>query len=465
MILKTLTLRNFRRFKNSTIEFPDGVIGVIGLNGAGKSTIFEAIAWALYGSNASRTSVENIKRNGADQKEPCNVELMFEFDENKFHILREIKGKTHVSSATVTMNNKIVATGSETSTKLIQKTLGMDYKSFFTSIFAKQKELNTLSSMNPSERRPLILKMLGIDSLDFVIKNINSDKRLKTAIIEKIKLMLIDENGEEKIKTYQKQLKQKEELKKQLKQEISKEKQVIKEKQKEIKIQKLTIQQNKKSFEEINKELEKQSNQKTMYEHKLKLKDEILKITEKIKQRENKIQQLKQKIKKYKEITKEQQSLEQRLKKITLKHNEIIKAIEQKNTHIKTINNKIKQINQKKEKITNLGPSAKCPTCEKTLGNQYNNLISQYKQQIKEQNEEQKIYAKELSINKHEIEIIIREQTALKKKREYLYNKQSEKEKLKTTLETIKQELESEIKKRKSSKLKKLIFYQKNMKN
>ena len=53
MILKTLTLRNFRRFKNSTIEFPDGVIGVIGLNGAGKSTIFEAIAWVLYGSRPS----------------------------------------------------------------------------------------------------------------------------------------------------------------------------------------------------------------------------------------------------------------------------------------------------------------------------------------------------------------------------------------------------------------------------
>ena len=56
MILKNLTLKNFRKFKDATIEFPDGVTGVVGLNGAGKSTIFEAIAWVLYGSVAARTS-------------------------------------------------------------------------------------------------------------------------------------------------------------------------------------------------------------------------------------------------------------------------------------------------------------------------------------------------------------------------------------------------------------------------
>ncbi|PNX45873.1 MAG: hypothetical protein BV457_08710, partial [Thermoplasmata archaeon M9B1D] len=62
MILKTLNIRNFRKFKSIMIEFPDGVTGVVGLNGAGKSTIFEAIAWVLYGSVAARTSSDQIKR-------------------------------------------------------------------------------------------------------------------------------------------------------------------------------------------------------------------------------------------------------------------------------------------------------------------------------------------------------------------------------------------------------------------
>ena len=79
-----------------------------------------------------------------------------------------MSGKNLTSSATAAVNSKIVATGAGAVSKFVQNRLGMDFKSFFTSIFAKQKELNTLSSMNASERRPLILKMLGIDSLDAV---------------------------------------------------------------------------------------------------------------------------------------------------------------------------------------------------------------------------------------------------------------------------------------------------------
>ncbi len=172
MILKTLTLKNFRKFKDATIDFPDGITGVIGLNGAGKSTIFEAIAWVLYGSVAARTSAEQIKRQGTLPVDPCRVELEFVFDDKNYRIVRDMTGKNLTTSATATVDGRIAATSAETVNKFVQKKLGMDFKSFFTSIFAKQKELNALSTMIASERKPLILKMLGIDSLDDVVKEI-----------------------------------------------------------------------------------------------------------------------------------------------------------------------------------------------------------------------------------------------------------------------------------------------------
>ena len=182
MILKSLRLKNFRKFQDSYIEFPDGVTGIVGLNGAGKSTIFEAVAWTLYGPVAARTSADQIKREDAEHSDPCRIELEFIFGDDSYRIVREMTGKNLTASATATVNEVLAANGAEVVSRFIQKKLGMDFKSFYTSIFAKQKELNALSSMNPSERRPLILRMLGINALDEIISDIRSDTKIKRSL-------------------------------------------------------------------------------------------------------------------------------------------------------------------------------------------------------------------------------------------------------------------------------------------
>ena len=121
MILKTLTLKNYRKFENVIIEFPDGVTGILGLNGVGKSTIFEALAWVLYGSVAARTPTNLIKREGSLPKDPCRVELDFIFENDNYRIVREMLGKNLTASATATINGKIAATGAETVSKYTQK--------------------------------------------------------------------------------------------------------------------------------------------------------------------------------------------------------------------------------------------------------------------------------------------------------------------------------------------------------
>ncbi|HWR28091.1 MAG TPA: SMC family ATPase, partial [Candidatus Thermoplasmatota archaeon] len=186
MILKSIHLKNFRKFKESYVEFPDGVTGVVGLNGVGKSTLFEAVAWTLYGPVAARTSTEQIKREGAASSEPCRVELDFIFDDDAYHVVREMSGKNLSASGSATVNGKLAVNGAEVLSKFIQKKLGMDWKSFYTSIFAKQKELNTLSSMNPSERRQLILRMLGINAVDEIISQIRSDIKEKKNLIDNL---------------------------------------------------------------------------------------------------------------------------------------------------------------------------------------------------------------------------------------------------------------------------------------
>ena len=55
MIIQNLKLENYRRFVKLDLEFPENIIGIIGNNGSGKSTIIEAIGWILYGNAIART--------------------------------------------------------------------------------------------------------------------------------------------------------------------------------------------------------------------------------------------------------------------------------------------------------------------------------------------------------------------------------------------------------------------------
>lgn len=444
MILKTLTLKNFRKFKNATLEFPDGVTGVIGLNGAGKSTIFEAIAWVLYGSVAARTSVDEIRRINVISSESCRVELDFVFEGDTYRIVREMSGKSLTTSATVTVNGKIAATGADIVSKYIQKKLSMDFKSFFTSIFAKQKELNTLSTMVSSERRPLILRMLGIDSLDEVIKEIKSDKREKENFIEKISQDLTDKNGKDKIEVYKEEINKFDREKKENEGLIKKSKEELSSISKQLVILEKNCIKTKDNFEKINNKKEELSEKKIQFEEKEKISEELKELNNKISERKKLIDQQKKNFDKFIKVDSDIIASEKRINELKNKIEELIKKIEQKKTIVDRLNNDIKDFSLKKQKIEQIGPNAKCPTCERVLADQYKNLIENYDADILKKEKEIELLINQIKDLKKEKERFSREEQAFQKKKNYLQVQIREKEKIKTTIQNINTEIDKE---------------------
>jgi len=178
MYLSSIRLENYRRFKWAQLDFPDGIVGIIGNNGAGKSTLMEAVAWALYGSEASRTGKDEIKTITAKISDVCRVILDFQIEGENYQVVRELKGASSSVDASVLINKKVAARGTIASNDLIEKTLGMDYKAFMTSFFAKQRELNALSDFQPYKRKELLTRMLGIETIDAALKNLRIDIRI-----------------------------------------------------------------------------------------------------------------------------------------------------------------------------------------------------------------------------------------------------------------------------------------------
>ena len=446
MILKSLRLKNFRKFKDTLIEFPDGVTGVVGLNGAGKSTIFEAIAWVLYGSVAARTSADQIKRENAEHSDPCRVELGFIFGDDKYRVVREMSGKSLATSASATINGKLVANGAEIVSKFIQKKLGMDFKSFYTSIFAKQKELNALSSMNASERRPLILRMLGIDALDDIIKEIKFDKRNKDAVIDGLGQDLVDKNGRNKTDVYQNEIKNLEQKKDDLDLLLKKSTENITIAKKEVEALERRYANAKKESEKIQKNKEKLTEKKTLFKNKEKLREEIKQLQSKIKDRQQSIEKQQKKNEVFKNLEVEIKTTESNLSKAEDATETIIKKIERKKTLIKSIEEAVTDIDSKRKKIEKIGSDAKCPTCERVLGDQYTALIQKFDEEKQKKDKEKESFLKTLKTEQNEYERLSREQRALQKKRNYLQTQLREKERIDTTIKNVLTEINREEK-------------------
>ncbi|MBU4139038.1 MAG: AAA family ATPase, partial [Euryarchaeota archaeon] len=48
MLIKSVELKNVKSYSHETIEFLEGINGICGQNGHGKSTILESIGYALF---------------------------------------------------------------------------------------------------------------------------------------------------------------------------------------------------------------------------------------------------------------------------------------------------------------------------------------------------------------------------------------------------------------------------------
>src|ERR1051325_2404970 len=88
MRVNSLHLTNFRQHIDTRIDFDTGITGIIGPNGSGKTTILEAIAWALYGTPAARGTRESIRSYRANARSSVRVELDFELGGHRYRVVR-----------------------------------------------------------------------------------------------------------------------------------------------------------------------------------------------------------------------------------------------------------------------------------------------------------------------------------------------------------------------------------------
>ncbi|NLA31299.1 MAG: SMC family ATPase [Methanomicrobiales archaeon] len=167
MLLNKLTMRNFKRFRDQEVIFQDGITGIVGNNGTGKSSIVSAILFALYGLQGTGVDGSYIVSSFAGPQDVCEIRLEFLAGGNEYTVVRKFKRRpsSTLHEANLYLNQKLLASSVQKVAQEIQRIVGMGPGDFRNTIYAGQKDLLTLIESRAGSRKDWFMQVLGIDYL------------------------------------------------------------------------------------------------------------------------------------------------------------------------------------------------------------------------------------------------------------------------------------------------------------
>lgn len=176
MKFKNITIQNFFSFgpEPQTIDLSNpGLYLITGKNkqssdsnGSGKSTIFDAISYALFGRVTKSVTLPQIVNETTGQD--CMVELEFEINSTTYIIERWKAQKKYYDHLLVYKGSKdeenlISKSDKKETQELIDSILRFNYKSFINSVMMTQENINGFLQADPAKKKEIIENILQLN--------------------------------------------------------------------------------------------------------------------------------------------------------------------------------------------------------------------------------------------------------------------------------------------------------------
>ena len=305
-----LELKEFGPYKNEIIEW-DKIINepiflITGKTGSGKSTLFDAITYALYNKTTGGKDIASLRTKTALDKDKTQVNFDFELSGKKYRIERTLAylkaGNKNLTSGKVALMQyndeklEVIATKEQEVKEKVEELIGLDDKQFCQIIILPQGKFKEFLLSKSSEKKETLRSLFNtyfyqkfVEQLQEQAKKLDSSHKQKEKELitrfeqfdieeELIKFeYLKDENFEEILSIIQSQ---EETIKIEKKELLKLERSFSKEKEKFIELSKLNdkfseLKSNKSELEELS--------EKEDYYSRLKLEVEKLKELQKSK--------------------------------------------------------------------------------------------------------------------------------------------------------------------------------------
>jgi len=188
-MIRSIELVDFLSHSDTKLEFDSGATVFVGENGAGKSSIIDAITFSLFGEH-TRKNNKGLIRRGANQG---FAKIEFSANGKNYQAIRKIDSKgTLTAQFAEDVDGKLIpiAEGErkqfgESMTKHVEEVFAMDFEKLQIASIVQQGELNSIIKAKPKEFKELLNTIIGIDKLDTALASMRTVQREFRSTIQK----------------------------------------------------------------------------------------------------------------------------------------------------------------------------------------------------------------------------------------------------------------------------------------
>lgn len=175
MIPLRLELTNFLSYRDTAVLNFNGIhlACISGANGAGKSTILDAMTWALFGQSRSRSDDDLVNKVAALNGDGAEVNFIFQLEGSVYRVLRRKKArKATVLELQIATNDDYSQWKTLSESKIretqeaIETLLRMNYDTFINASFLLQGKADEFTTKTAGRRKEILADLLGVNIWD-----------------------------------------------------------------------------------------------------------------------------------------------------------------------------------------------------------------------------------------------------------------------------------------------------------
>ncbi|MCX8158318.1 MAG: SMC family ATPase [Candidatus Diapherotrites archaeon] len=234
-MINKIYLENWKCHCKTELTFSKGTNVIIGVMGAGKTSIMDAICFCLYGTfpalSSKKVTLDDLITSKPNKADYAILKLDFDYNERSYCVERKIKRKG-ASEANLYESGKLIfgPKPKDVNAK-IEEILGVSYELFVLAVYSEQNELDYFLKLSASERKRKFDQLLQLDKYELARSNavslLNYLKKLleeRERVLKELKKSFSEEElvaAREKLKQIQINIEHNEKKLKELDKEIS----------------------------------------------------------------------------------------------------------------------------------------------------------------------------------------------------------------------------------------------------